>query len=88
MENTEPEVKIKDLIDTLLRKGAGDVRTFVSEVKTHMQVDETKTVSHCYVINLDANGRPRVSDLAQFVALHMIDYSIPRKDIALADKID
>lgn len=88
MENTEPEVKIKYLIDKLLRNSTGGIKTFVTEVKTHMQVNETKAISHCYILNLDANGRPRVNDLAEFVAMHMIDYSIPRKEIESADKFD
>lgn len=88
MEATESEIKIQDLIQKLLRNSRGDVKTFVSEVKINLEVEGTKAVSHCYILNLDGNGRPRTNDLAEFVALHMIDYSIPRKEIETARKFD
>lgn len=88
MENDESEIKIQSLINKLLRNSKGDVKTFISEVKINIQVEDTKAISHCYILNLDANGRPRVNDLAEFVALHMIDYSIPRKEIEKAKKYD
>lgn len=88
MAADEPEVKIQSLIEKLLRNSIGSIETFVSDVKINLKVENTKAISHCYIVNLDANGRPRVDDLAQFVALQMIDYSIPRKEIETAKKHD
>ena len=88
MQTIEPEIKIQDLIQKLLRNSSGDIKTFVTEVKINLEVENTKTISHCYILNLDGNGRTRVNDLAEFVALHIIDYSIPRKEIEVARKFD
>lgn len=36
-------------------------------------------MAHFYFIKLDANGNPRKKDLLQFIAMKIVDYSIPKK---------
>lgn len=79
--NDQTNKKLEELFQTLASSSGPGVSAYFTEVKSNLSVNGTKAVSHCYLLNLDGNGRPRVKDLADFVALHLIDYSIPRKDI-------
>lgn len=76
----------QDLIDQLLRSTEHGISSYFTEVKTDLKVKDTKALSHCYFLSMDGNGRPRTKDLAKFVALNLIDYSIPRKEIEEARK--
>ncbi len=82
------EINIQQLVQDLLRTNEGEFGSYITEVKTNLEVADTKAVSHCYFVNLDGNGRPRINDFARFVAQHIVDYSIPRKEIEEARDYD
>jgi len=82
------DAKLKALIEGLLRKSEGEIHGYIQKVDTHLEIASTKALAHCYFIALDGNGRPRINDFAEFVARHVVDYAIPRKEIAAAQKYD
>lgn len=88
METATPTKSLTDLIQELLRKSEGEINAYITEVDTHLEVGGTKALSHCYFVTLDGNGRPRDKDFARFVARHVVDYAIPRKEIEEAKKYD
>gem|GEM_PF-279453 len=80
-ESPKSEFNMKELIEKLIRSGGEGIDSYFTEVKTHLSVTGTKALAHCYFLNLDGNGRPRTGDLANFIAMNILDYSIPRSEI-------
>ncbi len=80
----------EDLIKSLLRTPPPErnILSFFTDVATHLSVDETKAVSHCYVLNLGRNNRPDVKDLAEYLFWQIVNYCIPAKEIDEAQKKD
>jgi hypothetical protein len=79
---------LNEALNKLLRGTGDDLGAYLEEVHTHIPVPETKAIAHCHLIKLDGNGRPRVADLATFIALRILDYSIPRSQIVKAKEKD
>lgn len=75
-------------IEALLRGDGSEFDSYLSEIVSRVPISRTGANLHCYVINHDGNDRPRVNDLAQAVALRMIDYCIPRSEIQRAREKD
>ncbi|WP_157643529.1 HamA C-terminal domain-containing protein [Paenibacillus camerounensis] len=75
-------------IDELLRGDGSEFDAYLSEIVSRVPISKTGANLHCYVINHDGNDNPRVNDLAQAVALRMIDYCIPRSEIERAREKD
>jgi hypothetical protein len=86
--NTEENKKLTDLIAELLRTSEQQINSYITEVVSHADLAGTKSVSHCYFLTLDGNGRPQTKDFARFVANHVVGYAIPRKEFAAAQKYD
>lgn len=87
-DNPGSERVFGELVQKLLRTTEHGITSYFTEVQTHLEVKDTKALSHCYFLNLDGNGRPRTKDLAEFVALHLLAYSIPRKQLEEARRKD
>lgn len=83
-------VLAQDLIAEALLKLArgtpGHLSSFLHCVEGHAEVDGTKIISHTHCLTLDGNGRPRIRDFIEQLVTHVLDYAIPRSDIANAEK--
>lgn len=75
------------LADALVRLARGSPKELASllhDVEVNTRVDGTNVVCHCHSLKLDGNGRPRVRDMVRCVCDHVLDYAIPRSEIAKA----
>lgn len=70
---------ISQAIEDLIIKGENELASRIHLVEKDFKFDETDTISHFYFIKLDGNGNPRKKDLLQFIAMKIVDYSIPKK---------
>jgi hypothetical protein len=82
------EKQLTDLIVDLLRTSEQEIKSYVTEVISNVNLEGTKAISHCYFLTLDGNGRPKTKDFARFVAKHVVDYAIPRKEFFEAQQYD
>ncbi|HEX8155368.1 MAG TPA: DUF1837 domain-containing protein [Thermoanaerobaculia bacterium] len=84
-----PDIDLDAKIEKLLRHdGAGEFDAFIATVERDVAVPGTRARVHCNVVQLDGNGMPRVPDLARWLAYQIIDYVIPRQEIADAKAYD
>ena len=79
---------IKEALDNLIRGNASSLAAYLLEVCKNEYVDSTKAEMHIYMLRLDGNNRPRISDLASYISCCIIDYCIPSEEIARAKKLD
>lgn len=70
----------------LARGTPTDLAALLHDVERHVVVDGTNITSHCHCLTLDGNGRPRVDDLVDAVAEHILDYAIPRNEYRAANE--
>ncbi len=68
----------------LARGAPTDLAALLHDVERHVVVDGTNIIAHCHCIKLDGNGRPRIEDLVEAVAEHVLDYAIPRSEYRAA----
>lgn len=61
-----------------------DLGALLHDVERHVVVDGTNITTHCHCLTLDGNGRPRIEDLVEAVAEHVLDYAIPRSEYRAA----
>jgi hypothetical protein len=71
-------------LDSLTRAEPGRLDAYISAVEQEVKIENTKAIAHCYVVQIDGNGRPRVADFIQRLCEHIVDYAIPRSKIAEA----
>ncbi len=80
---------LKLLVDALLRSpNRKTVKDLFTEVVTHEVVGDTKTLSHCYVLNLGGNDQPKVKELLDYLFNEITRYCIPRREFDEAIKKD
>jgi hypothetical protein len=70
---------ITEAINELIIKGENELFSRIELIEKDLKIDSTDTSAHFYFIKLDANGNPRKKDLLQFIAMKIVDYSIPKK---------
>ncbi|MEA2569264.1 MAG: hypothetical protein QOI24_1265 [Acidobacteriota bacterium] len=75
-------------IERLLRGDGRELDAFLTVVERDVMVPDTKATIHCNVVSLDGNLMPRVKDLARSLALSVVEYAIPRREIEEADAAD
>ncbi|MEZ4972717.1 MAG: DUF1837 domain-containing protein [Cyclobacteriaceae bacterium] len=75
---------IKGAIDKLVRGSGNELKTYLNQVCFNSSVPNTQTVTHCYHVNLDGNGRPRVQDFVELIATKIVEYCIPRSEFEKA----
>ena len=68
----------------LARGTPTDLRALLHDVERHVVVEGTNITAHCHCVTLDGNGRPRIEDLVEAVAEHVLDYAIPRSEYRAA----
>ncbi len=92
MNKKEENINTQDLsgmMSSLLRNPqGGGLKNLFTEIVTNIKVGETKTSSHCYVLNLDGNNQPRIKDLVEYLADEITRYCIPRKEFESARQKD
>lgn len=71
-------------LERLARGAPTDLASLLHDVERYGVVDGTNITAHCHCLTLDGNGRPRVKDLVETVAEHVLDYAIPRSEYRAA----
>src|SRR5690349_15823573 len=62
----------------LARGTPTDLSALLHDVERYAVLDGTNVTAPCHCLTLDGNGRPRIEDLVEAVAAHVLDYAIPR----------
>lgn len=75
---------IKQAIEDLIINSDNELHSRIELIVKDFKFDSTETLAHFYFIKLDGNGNPRKSDLLKYVAMKIVDYSIPKKDQIIA----
>lgn len=78
---------VEPLATALARLARGtptDLSALLHDVERHVVVDGTNITTHCHCLTLDGNGRPRIHDLVEAIAEHVLDYAIPRSEYRAA----
>jgi len=75
---------IDSAIDKLLIKPEGEINSRLEQVGFELNITDTKAKGYCYSVKLDGNGNVRWKDLVDYIALSIVDYSIPKKEIDAA----
>lgn len=70
---------VSKAIEGLLIKGTGELFSRIEVIKKDLTFNSSETKAHFYFIRLDANGNPRKKDLLEFIAMKIVDYSIPKR---------
>jgi hypothetical protein len=83
----EPE-NIHEKIQRLLRGNGKELDAYLTKVTTQSPILDTEAKVHCYMVGHDGNDFPRVQDLAQAVAIRLMDYAIPRSELLKAQEED
>jgi hypothetical protein len=83
-----PATGLAARLEQLLRGERTELDGLLATVETHTNIPDTRTCVHCHAIRLNGNGIPRVNDLAREAVNHLVDYAIPRSQIALAQAKD
>ena len=75
---------INQAIEDLLIKSDNELNSRIELIEKDLKFGSTNTSAHFYFIKLDGNGNPRRSDLLKYVAMKIVDYSIPKKEQIIA----
>lgn len=78
-ENQYPD--LYESLHPLLRSKSEDLRAYLEKVACKVAISGTNTQAHCYFIAFDGNRRPRIKDFAKFLAVHIVNFAIPRSEI-------
>lgn len=81
---TTPPEALAAALARLARGTPTDLSALLHDVERHVVVDGTNITAHCHCLTLDGNGRPRIKDLVEAVAEHVLDYAIPRSEYRAA----
>jgi hypothetical protein len=79
-----PSAGLAESLDRLVRGQPQALAGLLHDVEVHSTLDESRVVCHCHSLKLDGNGRPRVRDLVKAICDHVLDFAIPRGEIAAA----
>ncbi|WP_025154902.1 HamA C-terminal domain-containing protein [Morganella morganii] len=77
---------LQTALEKLVRDDGDTIYSYFQEIKSDYLIEGTSATCHFHCINLDGNGRPKVSALIQYLVGKVIDYAIPRKKINEAIK--
>lgn len=82
--STPPLEPLAVALARLARGEATDLAALLHDVERHVVVEGTNITAHCHCLTLDGNGRPRIENLVEAVAEHVLDYAIPRSEYRAA----
>lgn len=71
-------------INKLTRNSSDSLDAYFITIDTSTLIEGTKTIFRCHYLRKDAQGNIRINDLARKVRHHIVDYCIPRSEIARA----
>jgi hypothetical protein len=71
-------------LEELARRKPDGLGSYIFPVEQEVLLDKTRTRAHCYFVQMGGNGLPRMSDFIRRICEHVIDYAIPRSEIAEA----
>lgn len=71
---------ISQAIDDLIIKADNELSSRIEVIEKDFKFSTTELAAHFYFIKLDANGNPRKNDLLSYIAMKIVDYSIPKKE--------
>lgn len=74
--------------EKLVSGNPDDLKAYLLEIGSNEEIDGTQSELHIHMLRLDGNNRPRINDLAVYLAYCIIDYCIPKKDIVEATEKD
>jgi hypothetical protein len=84
IEVATPPEPLARALARLARGAPTDLSALLHDVERHVVVNGTNIIAHCHCLTLDGNGRPRIEDLVEAVAEHVLDYAIPRSEYRAA----
>lgn len=58
----------------------------LEQIEVNFKIDETKVLAYCHCIQLDGDWKSRVNDLIDCMVEHVVDYAIPKKKRAEAER--
>lgn len=70
---------ITEAIENLIIRGQNELFPRIELIDRDLKIASSEIKSHFYFIKLDAQGNIRKNDLLQFIAMKIVDYSIPKK---------
>jgi hypothetical protein len=82
--STPPLEPLVAALARLARGEPSDLAALLHDVERHVVVEGTNITAHCHCLTLDGNGRPRIENLVEAVAEHVLDYAIPRSEYRAA----
>lgn len=71
-------------LEKLARGEATGLDSYIYPVEQEVLIEKTLARTHCYFVQIGGNGLPRVADFIQRICEHIVDYAIPRSEIAAA----
>ena len=77
--------RLEQALERLFIKSKGEIKSRVEEVNSG-DIIETNSKYYCYCLKIDANGNLRLNDLIDFIDDKLVEYAIPKKEIAEANK--
>lgn len=84
--NAALDALLKTSIEALIRGDEKRLFSYLKAASKDYSLQNTKVVSHCYHLEFDGNGRPRLDDFIEFIATQLVNYSIPPSEIEKAKK--
>ncbi len=76
-----------DKVFNQLRIGTkGEIFTRIDELSRGIDIPETRSKVNCYMLKRDANGRYRLDDLIDYIYCKVLEYSIPKAEIDIANE--
>jgi hypothetical protein len=79
---------LEERIEALVRGDKSDLSSYLHEVEASVRHAGTAATLHCYSLALDGASMPRVDDLVKAICWRVVDYAIPRSEIARAKAYD
>jgi hypothetical protein len=75
---------LDEALRRLIRGQRSDLAGLLHDVEVHTTIDGCRVVCHCHSLKVDGNGRARVRDLVRAICDNVLDFAIPRGEIAAA----
>lgn len=77
---------LANALANLTRGNPSGLDAYIVPVETEVSLEGTETRVHCYFVDIDGNGRPRITQFIERICEHIIDYAIPRSTIHEANE--
>ena len=85
--NANETTELRKVLLGCIHPGPSVVPSHLQVVERNFAIASTNTLVHCYAPTLDANGRVRIRQLAEFMRDRVFRFVIPKRDIQAAEKV-